>query len=411
MQKERALIKKLVDSNNNQRYYIYIGSVVVSVIFIVLIYAFGIEETTVGKIGLEAMLAIFSAVFILAFIDFFKDEAVDEARKDELKNLIEETINKENGFINKIEEAQANHKVAIEQSFVDCLTQEEVLVSKLNDSSVDVFMKDCISHYCKDLSVHYKNYIKESIDVFRKDFNYDVTVNDAKSFIKQTIKYERFFKNKDDRTKFQLKCLFLFATNDLDREMHNDSYFFCEELTNIDLVKEIKATLADVSLTEEQKKTNLIKNILHLNIALEDRVKKAPRKSFDSSNIQYKVVRDVDNTCDCGLLFYVEIPDEYIKIKDSYVNYKGIVNCQYKSDINNIFYCIFSNPTTGTTNFNMRFVNFPSDFNVRRDVKHMTILSLKGGDFTLENEGDDTISFEAREKTIFPRSGIVIHWK
>ena len=51
MQKERALVKKLVDSNNKQRYYIYIGSVVVSVIFIALIYAFGIEETTLSKIG------------------------------------------------------------------------------------------------------------------------------------------------------------------------------------------------------------------------------------------------------------------------------------------------------------------------------------------------------------------------
>ena len=39
----------------------------------------------------------------------------------------------------------------------------------------------------------------------------------------------------------------------------------------------------------------------------------------------------------------------------------------------------------------------------------MTILSLKKGDYTINNYGADSLTFET-SKTIFPRSGIVIHW-
>lgn len=275
------------------------------------------------------------------------------------------------------------------------MIQKNVLVSKLNDNSVDTFMQDCISHYCEELSENYKKYIKNSINVFRKNFDYTVNVNIKKNIISQQIKYERFFKDCSNRTTYQLKCLFLFGTNELDIEMHNDSYFFCEELTNTELLQDINNIL---NSTEGDKKQQLI-NKLKLIITIEDR-------KINNTDIKYEVLKN-----NSGLLFYIDIPSDCIKRdSNSYVHYKGSVSCKYKSDINNIFYCIFSNPTTGTTDFKIHFENLLDEFDIINNVKHMTILSLKDEDFELDaDDANNTIHFHTKN-TIFPRSGIVIRW-
>ena len=359
------------------------------------------------EIALEAFLALFSTSLILVLVDAIKDKAEDEAQKKEIEKIFDDTMKKEDGIIPRIEAVQDKHKGAIEQSLVDCLVEKSNLVSKLNDDSVDSFMQDCISHYCQKLSEHYKNYIKDSVHVFRKDFNYEVVVDINNKEISQDIAYERFFRGHDNGEPYQLKCLFLFGTNELDEAMDDDSYFFREELTNTELLNSINNILEDSSKNIKQ---GLIKK-LDLKITIEN-------ENIDDSAIQYKLIETKSGN-KIGLLFYVNIPERHIRTEDSYVYYKGKVHCNYNYDIDNIFYCIFSNPTTGSTHFSIHFENFDSKMFNFKNVKHITMLSLKKkkinkngeevGDFTLERSSKNTIAFNAK-KTIFPRGGIVIRW-
>lgn len=354
---------------------------------------------------MEICIALMGSFFILYFIEHNRVKSEDVARKKEIKDVFEDTLN--DSIIPIMTEKQTDHKNALEKTYVDCLVKKNILVSKLNDDSVDSFMQDCISHYCQQLSEHYKNYIKDSVHVFRKDFNYEVVVDINKKEISQDIAYERFFRDPDNRASYQLKCLFLFGTNELDEAMDDDSYFFREELTNIELLNSINKTLEDSSKDIKQE----LIDKLDLKITIENEKIKNPE-------IQYEVLKN--NSGDkIGLLFYATIPQEHIRTEDSYIYYKGKVHCNYNYDIDNIFYCIFSNPTTGSTHFSIHFENFdPQKFNFK-NVKHITMLSLKKkkkkkngeevGDFTLDRSSKNTIAFNAK-KTIFPRGGIVIRW-
>jgi hypothetical protein len=389
------------------KYKIIIYSLVALLCAIGIICIYNDDELHLKEIALEALLALFSTSLILVLVDAIKDKAEDEAQKKEIEKIFDETMKKEDGIIPRIEAAQDKHKDAIEQSLANCLVEKSDLVSKLNDESVDSFMQDCISHYCQKLSEHYKNYIKDSVHVFRKDFNYEVVVDINDKEISQDIAYERFFRDPDNRSSYQLKCLFLFGTNELDEAMDDDSYFFREELTNIELLNSINKILED---STKDIKRELI-NKLDLKITIEN-------EKIEDSEIQYKVIETKSGN-KIGLLFYATIPQEHIRTEDSYVYYKGKVHCNYNYDIDNIFYCIFSNPTTGSTHFSIHFENFDSKmFNIK-NVKHITMLSLKKkkknkngeevGDFTLDRSSKNTIAFNAK-KTIFPRGGIVIRW-
>ncbi len=391
------------------KYKIIIYSFVALLCAIGIICIYNDKEPHFKEIALEALLALFSTSLILVLVDAIKDKAEDEAQKKEIEKIFDETMKKEDGIIPRIEAAQDKHKDAIEQSLANCLVEKSDLVSKLNDESVDSFMQDCISHYCQQLSEHYKNYIKDNINVFRRNFNYDVTVSIKDKKISQNITYERFFRDCNSRATYQLKSLFLFGTNELDEAMDDDSYFFREELTNPKLLDSISNILKAPSKDIKQK---LIKE-LDLEIYINN-----INEKIDDSEIQYEILKN-NSENNIGLLFYVNIPQDHIShTNDSYVYYKGRVSCKYNYDIDNIFYCIFSNPTTGNTHFSIHFENFdPKTFNFK-DVKHLTMISLKkkkknGGkheEFTLQpSSNNNTIIFNT-EKTIFPRGGIVIRW-
>ena len=361
---------------------------------------------------MELCIALMGSFFILFFIELNKRQSEDAAHKRELRKIVKDTLtDKKDGIIPKIEKVQTNHKNALERSFVDCLVKRNTLVSKLNDSSVDTFMQDCISHYCQHLSEHYKNYIKDSIHVFRKDFQYKVTVsrqqnkdNITEQYISQNITYERFFRDCDNRERYQLKCLFTFGTNELDEALEDDSYFFREELTNPELLNRINNILNDPT-------KNVIDELINKEETEDFKLEITIGKDkIKNSEIKYEVIKNESKNT-IGLLFYVNIPNNHIHhTEGSYIHYKGGVSCKYKSDINNIFYCIFSNPTIGSTYFNIKFEGFSNEFNVDNDVIRLPILSLKRKDFNLTPYIlDKSINFNT-PNTIFPRSGIVIRW-
>ena len=412
MPTHKELIKQLTDSNNRKRLWIFIGAVAICLFIITILVLSGVDNTPIGKVVMEAMLAIFSAVFILAFIDFFKDEVEDEAHKEEIKEIFDNTINKEDGFINKIKNEQAKHQKDIKDFFIDVVTIEDGFISKMDDPNVDKMMGSCVSYYCNKLSAHYVKYIKNHFDIFRENFKYHVAVfknNTNDSLMGQTLEYNRYFKKADNQELFKLKCYFSFKSKDLDDIMHDNSLFFCEILNNDTLLKCINDIKHDINKNDDQKRIALIE-LLNLKFGLFEKNNIGEDRECDVPTDQISI--EMTNN---GLLFSTVINSQFINSytmnnKETYICYKGKISCKYLSDLNNQFYCIFSNPTIGNTEFDITF-DRQTVSDIKENVDHITMLSLKDSEYTFK---DDEIlnkkTFTTKE-AIFPRSGIVIQWK
>ena len=412
MPTHKELIRQLTDSNNRKRLWIFIGAVAICLFIITIIVLLEAENTPWGKVAMEAMLAIFSAVFILAFIDFFKDEVENEAHKEEIKEIFDNTINKEDGFINKIKNEQAKHQKDIKDFFIDVVTIEDGFISKMDDPNVDKMMGSCISYYCTKLSSHYVKYIKNHFDIFRENFKYHVAVfknNTDDTLIGQTLEYNRYFKRVNNQASFEMKCYFSFKSKDLDDVMHDSSLFFCEVLNNNTLLKCINDIKCDINKDDDQKRNALIK-LLDLNFWLFEKNNNGEDKEYKVSTDQISV--QITNN---GVLFHTAIDAQFINSytmnnKETYICYKGKISCKYLSDLNKQFYCIFSNPTIGNTEFDITF-DRQTVSDIKDNVDHITMLSLKDNEYTFkDDEALNKKTFTTKE-AIFPRSGIVIQWK
>ena len=92
------------------------------------------------------------------------------------------------------------------------------------------------------------------------------------------------------------------------------------------------------------------------------------------------------------------------------------MKCRYPMQKSSHFYCVFSEPTIGRTNFSIDFNNVVGD--VAKDVRYQTFLSSYTPiESELRNFKNDEIEVRSRsisfssDKAIYPRSGMVFIWK
>ena len=91
---------------------------------------------------------------------------------------------------------------------------------------------------------------------------------------------------------------------------------------------------------------------------------------------------------------------------ENYISYHAKVECRYSAKLDNRFYCIFSNPTIGTTNFSITFFD-----DLIEDVNSVDkITMLSNTNYSISTIADlNKIEFKTSQ-AIFPRSGILIQW-
>lgn len=380
MAQNKEIQKGLSKGNSKKRLWIYILLFGLSLLGTILIYSKGWEESPLAKIVLEITLAVLSTLAILVIIDFFKEEAEQEERKDEIKDIILDTLMMDKGIINKFD-----------------------------THTVDKIMGNSIAYYCTHLSEHYKNYIKNHFNIFRKDFFYNVRIDantqDKKAiYIAHELKYERYFKVEQIREDFQFKCYFAIQKGGLDEVMNDASIFFREELLYQPLINDINLIKNDATLSNDDKKIKLLK-LLNITFSLRN-----------NNGRVFVVTNDMIsmNLSDRGILFTTKVDSTFVSKYpttngDAFVCYTGKITCRYPSKLDNQFYCIFPNPTVGNTEFCISFDR--SIMDVETDVNYITMLSLEDDGYEIEKiNSSNGLSFST-QKAIFPRSGLLVQWE
>lgn len=316
-------------------------------------------------IFLQAVLAVMSTLFVLIIIDSVKQEVEEEEHDNYIKNIV-----------------------------WDALRMDNRLLKLYNKESIEQVMQNCIGHFCPHLAKSYVDYIQNNLNIFRKDFSYHIAINsnavDANSvLISHILSYTRFFKIDNFNQEIRLYCRFTTKIGELDKTMHDNSFFFREELLYGPLLQKIAQTTDNLELIK------LLGVVFYIG---ED------NEPIDINKI--KVDRD-----DYGVTFSAIVDSNYLNSNEvdfggGYVSYHAKIECEYPADLGNKFYCIFSNPTIGNTNFSITF-----DKNVVNDIEtvdRLTMLSNTKYELTPISK-HNKIEFSTSQ-AIFPRSGILIQW-
>ena len=314
---------------------------------------------------LQAVLAVTSTLLILIIIDSVKQEIEEEEHDNYIKSIV-----------------------------WDALRMDNRLLKLYNKESIEQVMQNCIGHFCPHLAEAYVDYIQNNLSIFRKDFSYHIEIKENKSvldsvLISHILSYTRFFKIDNLDRDVKLQCRFTTKIGELDKTMHNNSLFFREELLFPPLLQQISQT------TNNSELINLLGIVFYLG-----------ENNTLVENDKIEVNRD-----EYGITFSTIVPTNYLNnntvdFGGGYVSYRAKIECEYPAKLVNKFYCIFSNPTIGTTNFSIKFND--SIVNDIDAVDRLTMLSNTKYELTSISK-HNKIEFNTSQ-AIFPRSGILIQW-
>lgn len=314
---------------------------------------------------LQAVLAVTSTLLILLIIDSVKQEVEEEEHDNYIKDII-----------------------------WDALRMENRVLKLYNKESIEQVMQNCIGHFCPHLAESYVDYIQNNLNLFRKDFSYHVAIKKNKEdlnsiLISHIISYTRFFKIADVNSDVRLRCYFTIKAGELDNTMRNNSLFFREELLYLPLLEKINKVQNDKDLI---KLLGVKFCIGEDNVCIKDDDIDVVRNEY---GIEFSAKIDRCYLC-----------ENEVDYGENYISYHAKVECRYSAKLDNRFYCIFSNPTIGTTNFSITFFD-----DIIEDVNSVDkITMLSNTNYSISTIADlNKIEFKTSQ-AIFPRSGILIQW-
>lgn len=337
--------------------------------------------------------ALSTSLFVYLIFRFFKEIADNKAQKKELEDTI-----------------------------LNCLGVHSEILDGHNKEQIDRILQRCITFYNKDIAQQFQEYVKANLDVFRKNFEYNIDIlengtDDKTVKIRQYLSYDRCFKVPHNRATYELRCYFS-TSNDLDKQLSVNSLFFREELTLDSLRKDIDSIKEDINNCSNKKSEEYRKHKQRLIevIGLQMFLGEKSTTPINNDDINVEINEQ-------GILFFAKIPKDYITESrsisgDKYASYHGKIICTYQANINNQFYCIFSNITIGATRFTLTFSEnvfrrLKNKDEWKKRVKTISMLSMKDKENLpdIDIRENQTIAFTAKEgDVIFPRSGFVITW-
>lgn len=316
-------------------------------------------------LALQLLLAVTSTLLIFIIIDSVKQEIEEEEHDKYIKEVV-----------------------------WDALKMENRLLKLYKKEAIEDVMQNCIGHFCPHLKEAYVDYILKNLNVFRKDFAYDVAIKKNNTdfnsiYISHILSYTRFFLIEELDKDVVMECYFTIKTGELDKTMKNNSLFFREELLYPPLLEKIKKTTEPGDLID----------LLNVKFYLGEN-----NDCVDKSRID--VVRD-----EYGISFRTAVDKCYLTQNEvnyggNYISYHGKVECKYPAYVDNKFYCIFSNPTIGNTSFSITFFD-----DIVKDVNEVDkITMLSNTKYTISSVPDHNKIEFSTAQAIFPRSGVLVQW-
>ncbi|MDR1096666.1 MAG: hypothetical protein LBL57_00890 [Tannerella sp.] len=304
-------------------------------------------------------------------------------------------------------EIDFKHKV--EETILDSLAGNHVIISKYHQSDIVEIVKNCLIIVLgRNLSNNFfKHILKRQLTniSYRTQYQYTVGINpgtDPTHYnISQSIEYKKHIKNASGG-KLKVSCFFYYKEDPFRRQPPTENVvFFREELTSKDFFDFL------VSLKGKDQE---ILNRLGFSVQICD--KNNSLNTIENTKIKADVV-EKDRKKAIVITFDV-LPSFASKDEDGFISFYAKICCNYPSDKDNYFYCVFPEPTEDALfritfhesivdKSNVHYISFIGNDNYElapADYHNELIFKIKG------NLDDDS----KKHNAIFPHSGIVFHW-
>lgn len=236
-------------------------------------------------------------------------------------------------------------------------------------------------------------------DVIREDLDYEAYIyEDASGDIKmdQNICYKRHFKlppNSPDECYLNLG--FAFNTESLNKLFEENIYFFREEITDVNLIQKLTETV-------DNKDTKALSELINLKITIilnNEREQSIPSECLE-----------VDPIClgDAIIGFIVKTKVKYEDKKEGMRSYCCRITFTIPAPEHRRFYCIFADPSIGSTQFKFRVS--PKVVKDINDIDFVEIITRAGnGTAHIKRVSEYVREFRTKD-AILPKSAIIAFW-
>lgn len=364
--------------SRNCFYAILLSCVLAGILFIVILFKY--MGMTVISLLLQILTSLVIALFTILVVDrYFKTMTQD------------------------------GHDKYVKDTILDLLSVEksELINNYYDKEKIKGIVSNCIQVICdKFAKVVYENVFDRNIERFREDFVYIVQISEPKRsaeeedklmYVDEELAYTKYVRTNPQGRLDVCNCFFAFDDSTLnkafDHKKFNDgTFFFRGILKNESLIEKIK----------EATSSEDILKYLNFKITFLKRYDDNSREGVVcEKNINVEIV-------DNGILIKTNIPVEYLSYTDSFTSYRAKIECEFPIK-ENIFYCVFSEPTV-STNMNTQFrIVFPTAIiSDPERIQYLALLSCEDDVLKLEPKTNSWVF--STKKAIFPRSGFMMKW-
>jgi len=295
-------------------------------------------------------------------------------------------------------------KKSIKDIVIGSLKGDYEIISLYNDKSIRSIINNGLRKILgTDLSKQFiDNVLEERLREisYRTNFDYSVeyaidNVDATKYKIKQNIEYKKHIKT--EKNSLEVSIFFTHKKDPFASKPTENVVFFREELSDF-CFQQIK------DKTEQE-----IIDALKLKIKLCNY--NTTTRDMDCIDT-IRVTKSSDNDV---IVFSITVSSNYLEVEeDGFKSFFAKIECEYPSDKNNYFYCVFPEPTKDaefSICFDMSIVE-------KSKIHYLSFISTPNYEITQSPNSNGLIfapksnlsEDKKKYNTIFPHSGIVLHW-
>lgn len=354
--------------------------------------------------------AVWPPLLSMLVIEFWVNQYTRNEAKKELEIVVEEAIKQATPVLKQdlscvcndlLCEREANIVENLKTVCRDLYTEKDPMLVTFKDEKLTTIVQNALTLLVgEDLADEFTSSVIEKLigkKSFRTNFSYDVTFSKdetGQQQIEQEVKYKKCFKHKDGmELPKSVVVVFCFGNDPFEDSLAaDDMVFFCEELPQGELVKEIVKNAED---------SDKILELLNFKMWI-----KSPKEEVAcTAEIIYTSLY-----VPIGVKISADIqPNSWSNLDTETSCVWCKLSCQYPSEQKN-FYWKFAEPILGNIS--------PIEFNLylNNGVKGADVKYIKY--FSGSNDNDEEKNIKVKEGYIkykssgiyFPESGIYFHW-
>ena len=304
---------------------------------------------------------------------------------------------------------EIDFKNKIEETILDSLSANHIVISKYQQSEIVEIIKNCLIMILgKDLSGSFFRHVlsKQISSIsYRSQFNYSVNYSPGDIpdtyKISQSLEYIKHIRKKCTGN-LKVSCFFYYKEDPFKRKPPTENLVFFRE--------ELASKVFFDSLVSLKGKDQEILNQLGFAVEICNKMNKL--ETIEKAKIKAEVV---EKEMKKAIVITFEIPKTSIKKdEDDFISFYAKICCSYPSNNDKYFYCVFPEPT-----IDAQFsISFHESIVSKHNVHHVSFVGNENYK-PIPDDHQNEIIFRMqgnldenskKNNAIFPHAGIVFNW-